>query len=278
MRVGFIGAGSMGSMLTGSFIRSGALRPSDIILSTRTLSKANALANRYPGIQIAPSNASAVLGSDLVFLCVKPLDFRSVLQEIAPSLQPWQIVVSITSPVRLEALERLIPSKAAKIIPSIVNETLAGSSLVMFGSRLEERDRALLFRLFSAISRPVQIAEEDVRVASDIASCGPAFMANLLEQFIEAAVSTTGVSRETATVLARDMLLGTARLLQNAGCSPAELQKRVSVPGGITAVALEELKDATNGAFLRVLQATHAKFAEDLEKVDASLNDSQDQP
>ncbi|MBB6636175.1 late competence protein ComER [Cohnella thailandensis] len=272
MKVGFIGAGSMGSMLTGSFIRSGALRPADILLSSRTLSKANALANRYPGLQIAPSNASAALDSDLVFLCVKPMDFRGVLQEIAPVVQPWQIVVSITSPVRISSLEEHLPCKVAKIIPSIVNETLAGSSLVMFGSRLEERDRALLFRLFSSISRPIQVAEEEVRVASDIASCGPAFMANLLEQFIEAAVSTTGIARETASVLARDMLLGTARLLQTAGCSPAELQKRVSVPGGITAAALEELKQATDGAFLRVLRTTHAKFAEDLDKVDASLN------
>ncbi|THF75026.1 late competence protein ComER [Cohnella fermenti] len=271
MKVGFIGAGSMGSMLTGSFIRSGALRPSDIILSTRTLAKANALAGRYPGLQVAPSNAAAAQGCDLIFLCVKPLDFRQVLPEIAPGLQPRQIVVSITSPVRLSALEEHLPCKIAKVIPSIANETLAGSSLVMFGSRLDERDRALIFRLFSAISRPLEIAEDEVRVASDIASCGPAFMANLLEQFIEAAVATAGIASETASVLARDMLLGTARLLQTAGCSPAELQKRVSVPGGITAAALEELKDATNGAFLRVLQATHAKFAEDLDKVEASL-------
>lgn len=36
MKVGFIGYGSMGSMLVNSFIEYGALKPEDIIISTRT--------------------------------------------------------------------------------------------------------------------------------------------------------------------------------------------------------------------------------------------------
>ncbi|CAM4000485.1 late competence protein ComER [Cohnella lubricantis] len=270
MKAGFIGAGSMGSLLTGSFLRAGAFSPSDLTVATRTRSKAEALAERYPGLVVAPANILAAQDQELIFLCVKPLDYRSVLDDIRPALRPEQTIISITSPVTIAQLEAIVPCKVAKVIPSIVNEACLGASLFMFGSRLAAADREALMRLFSAISRPVEIPEQEVRAASDLSSCGPAFMACLLEQFIDAAAST-GMDRQLATTLACEMLFGTAHILQSGFCSPEQLQKRVSVPGGITAAALEELRRATDGAFLRVLQTTHEKFAEDLRKVERSL-------
>ncbi len=271
MKIGFIGAGSMGSLLVGAFVRSGAMRPDDIVVSSRTPSKLSALAEQYPGLHIAASNREAAIGADYLFLCVKPLDFRRVLEEIAPVLTARQIVVSITSPVKVASLEELTPSKVAKIIPSVVNAVGSGASLVMWGTRLTEDDKQELWQLFSSISRPICVPEDEVRVASDLSSCGPAFMACLLERFIDAAVLSAGMERETATALACEMMLGTARLMLELPCTPAELQARVSVPGGITAVALESLRKSTRGAFLQVLYTTHEKFAEDLDRVDSSL-------
>jgi competence protein ComER len=271
MKIGFIGAGSMGSLLVGAFVRAGAMRPDDIVISSRTSSKLYSLANQYPGLQIATTNKEAAAGAHYLFLCVKPLDFRSVLDEISTVLTPDQIVISITSPVRISSLEELIPCKIAKIIPSVVNAVGSGASLVMWGSRLTEEDRSAIWHLFTAISQPISISEDEVRVASDISSCGPAFLACLLEQFIDAAVISAGMERETATELASEMMLGTARLMLEQSCSPSELQAKVSVPGGITAAALDVLRKSTRGAFLQVLYTTHEKFAEDLDRVDSSL-------
>ncbi|MBO9598927.1 MAG: late competence protein ComER [Cohnella sp.] len=270
MRIGFIGAGSMGSLLMGAFIRSGALQPTQIVASSRTHSKLSALAERYPGLQLASSNRGAVTGSDFVVLCVKPMDYRRVIEEIASSLTPNQVVISITSPVKLSQLEELLPCKVAKIIPSVVNGVGSGATLFMWGSRLSSEDREKLLRLFSSISRPIEIEEEEVRAASDLSSCGPAFLAYLLDEFILAAVSM-GMDRQTATSLASEMMLGTARLLLEYPCTPAELQEKVSVPGGITEVALDVLRKSTRGAFMDVLNTTHEKFAEDLDRVESSL-------
>jgi competence protein ComER len=272
MKIGFIGAGSMGSLLVGAFVRAGAMRPDDIVVSSRTVTRLFALADQYPGLQTVTTNQEAALGADYLFLCVKPLDFRTVLDEISPVLTSEQIVVSITSPVKISSLEEIIPCKVAKIIPSVVNAVGSGASLFMWGSRLTADDQAALWNLFAAISRPILISEDEVRVASDISSCGPAFLASLLEQFIDAAVISTGMERETATELACEMMLGTARLMLEQSCSPIELQAKVSVPGGITAAALEVLRKTTRGAFLQVLRTTHEKFAEDLDRVDNSFS------
>ncbi|MFC4599306.1 late competence protein ComER [Cohnella hongkongensis] len=271
MKIGFIGAGSMGSLLVGAFVRAGAMRPDDIVVSSRTKAKLFALAEQYPGLHVAASNREAAIGADYLFLCVKPLDFRSVLDEIAPVLTAGQVVISITSPVKVSALEELTSAKVAKIIPSVVNAVGSGASLVMWGTRLTEEEKRGLWELFSSISRPVCVSEDEVRVASDLSSCGPAFLAYLLEQFVDAAVLTAGMERQTATALACEMMLGTARLMLELPCTPAELQARVSVPGGITAAALESLRKSTRGAFLQVLYTTHEKFAEDLDRVDSSL-------
>jgi competence protein ComER len=271
MKIGFIGAGSMGSLLLGAFIRAGVMHPDHIVVSSRTPSKLSALVQQFPGLQIAANNRHAAIGSDYLFLCIKPLDFHQVLDEIASVIRPEQIIISITSPVKLSSLEEILPCKVAKIIPSVVNAVGSGASLFMWGTRLTPEDKTAIWNLFAAISRPIEIREKDVRVASDLSSCGPAFLANLLEQFIDAAVDSAGMERETATALACEMMLGTARLLLELPCSPSELQARVSVPGGITAAALDVLRQSTHGAFLDVLYTTHEKFAEDLDRVDSSL-------
>lgn len=271
MKIGFIGAGSMGSLLIGAFVKAGAMRPGDIEIATRSPAKADALALLYPGLRAASSNAEAARHADMLFLCVKPSDYRSVLSDISPVVHARQTVVSITSPVKLSQLEKLLPCKVVKVIPSIVNAALSGATLIMWGSRLTPEDRSQLTQVFSAISRPVEIREADVRAASDISSCGPAFFAYLLEAFAEAAVRRTGMSRETADTLAFEMLLGTARLLAEQGYTTRELQARVSVPGGITAAALQVLQAGTSELFDDVYRVTHQKFAEDLDKVEASL-------
>ncbi|QJD83687.1 late competence protein ComER [Cohnella herbarum] len=275
MKIGFIGAGSMGSLLIGAFVRAGAMRPGDIVVSSRTYSKLSTLADQHPGLQPVSTNMEAASGADYLFLCVKPMDFRKVIDEISSVLTKDQIVISITSPVKISSLEELLPCKVAKIIPSVVNAVGSGASLFMWGNRLSDEDQTALWKMFSSISRPIVIIEDEVRVASDISSCGPAFLACLLEQFIDAAVMSTGMERETATELACEMMLGTARLMLEQSCSPSELQAKVSVPGGITAAALEVLRKSTRGAFLQVLYTTHEKFAEDLDRVDSSLFSSE---
>ena len=67
------------------------------------------------------------------------------------------------------------------------------------------------------------------------------------------------------------MLLGTGLLLTEGGLSPADIQARVAVPGGITAKALSLLQRETGGVFNQLIRTTHAKFREDLSKVSVAF-------
>ena len=271
MKAGFIGTGSMGSILIESFLRSGALHAEQVTVSNRTPEKALALVERCPGITVAASNEEVVKNSSVVFLCIKPLEFKNVLSEIQNIVDAEQIVVSITSPVLVSQLEELLPCKIAKVIPSITNFAFGGAALCMYGTSMNDDDKEKLEQLLAHISTPVRISEEYARTASDLSSCGPAFLAFFLQNFIDAATEETGIPREQATRLASEMLLGTGKLLTQAGFTPQTLQKRVAVPGGITAEGLRMLADEMNGTFNRLIRTTHGKYAEDLAKVKMML-------
>jgi competence protein ComER len=271
MIAGFIGTGSMGSILIEAFIQSGALNPKQIIASNRTPEKVEQLAKLYPGLERAHSNIDVVRKSDLIFLCVKPGEYKKVIDEIQLAVLPAQIVVSITSVVAISHLEQLLPAKISKVIPSITNYVLSGAALCMYGSRIEHEDQVLLEHLLAHISSPIRISEEHTRICSDLSSCGPAFFSYLIQCFIDAAVEETGIPYAEARLLASEMVLGTGKLLTTGGFTPAALQQRVCVPGGVTAEGISVLQSELQGVFNHVVQATHAKYKEDLEKSESLL-------
>ncbi|NOU95507.1 late competence protein ComER [Paenibacillus sp. LMG 31456] len=268
MRVGFIGTGSMGSILIEAFIQSGALNPEQIVATNRTISKVERLAATYSGLKVARSNIDVVRHCDILFLCVKPTEFKTVIDDIKIEASPEQIIVSITSPVLIRQLEDLLPSKIAKIIPSITNFVFSGATLCVYSDRMADEDIELLENLLSHISAPIRISEANTRISSDLSSCGPAFLAFFIQKFIDASVEETGISREEATQLASEMTLGTGKLLTTGGFSPEALQKSVAVPGGITAEGLHMMEKELRGLFNNLIHTTHAKYEEDLEKVE----------
>ncbi|MCM3635468.1 late competence protein ComER [Paenibacillus camelliae] len=271
MNIGFIGAGSMGSLLIEAFIIAEAVEPNQISVSNRTYSKVEQLACKFPGLQAKQTNTAVVQQADIVFLCIKPHEFAHVISEIKPFVRDEQLIVSITSPVQLSHLEQELNCHIAKIIPSITNKMWSGATLCIYSEQIDEAHQTMLEQLLAYISEPIRIEESYTRIVSDISSCGPAFMSFFLQQFVDAAVEETGISRDAAMMIASNMMLGTGLLLTEGGMTPEEVQRRVAVPGGITAKALAMLKKDSTGLFNSLIRTTHAKYFEDVEVVSAQF-------
>lgn len=267
MRIGLIGTGSMGSLLIDAFINFGAIEPQQLFISNRSIEKPLILSERHKGLNVCSNNIETVTKCDVLFVCVKPLQFVSLIQEIKDHVRNDQIFVSITSPVQLQHLEDHLLCKIAKVIPSVTHKVGSGASLVMYGGRIQEKDKQLLHDLLSFISTPIEIKESQARINSDFTSCGPAFMSFFLVKWIHAAVEMTGISREEITCLASEMMLGTGKLLTQGGLTPLQLQELVAVPGGITAQALSQLDRSLDGVFHNLITTTHNKYDEDVDKL-----------
>ncbi|WP_110926934.1 late competence protein ComER [Bacillus massiliglaciei] len=264
MKLGIIGTGNMGTILIESWLESGTVIPADLIITNRTPKKAAALKEKYRGIEVASTAVDIAKKADILFICVKPLQIHSLLQEIKSHLTRDQFVVSITSPISVSQLESELICSCARFIPSITNRALSGVSLLSFGDRCQRKWKAELTKLAEGISKPVAIEENITRVASDIVSCGPAFFSFLAQSFIQAASDTTLIDKKTATILTENMLIGLGDLLSKGFYTLPTLQEKVCVKGGITGEGIKVLEEETGDMFKHLFQATHGKFAEDL--------------
>lgn len=274
-RIGFIGTGSMGTILIEALLSSKALSPGQIMIGNRTPAKSERLAELYPGLVVAPSNAELAEAAKVLLLCVKPLEYKVLLEQITPVLTPEHLLITITSPIKLSLLEERVPCAVARVVPSITNAARSGISLCEFGSRIDEAQKQYILKLFSSISHPTMVSEAFLRVTSDITSCGPAFLSYILQQMIQEAVNETGISEDAATYLTTQMFIGMADLLKEDIFTLPSLQQRVCVPGGITGEGLIPLKEGISGLFTEVYRRTHAKFAEDQELVEQRLTNHQ---
>lgn len=256
-RYGFIGTGSMGSMLVRHFLKTGVMSHQEVTVCSRTGISARALAAET-GISVGGSCIEVVRDSDVVFICVRPLDVRSVLTEISGQLRETTLLVSIAGCVSIENLGRWTTpgTRCARIIPSITAEEHSGISLVAWGPGVMPGDKELIFSLFSAICTPVEIDEKYIEIYSDLTSCAPALFASMMQEYAAAAVRREKIPPALAEYLVRHTLIGTAWLLTQKETDFGNIISRVATKGGITEEGVTVLHRRLPGVFDEMLDAT----------------------
>ena len=243
MKIGFIGAGSMGAMLVRALVRAAAINPAEIWISNRSRDKLEQLTAEVPGIQTG-ENADVARECQVIFLCVKHTDTESAVHSMRGELRGDQLLVTLAGPVAFTWLESRVPCRVAKVVPAVTQEALKGACLVTWGSRITEQDVATLRGLLERISVPVIVPEEHRRACATLASAGPAFVAWMLGAMAEVAcASQPGLAPEIATELAREMAIGTAALLSDQGWTFDAIVRRVATPGGMTERGIEVLSE-----------------------------------
>ncbi|MCT2537627.1 late competence protein ComER [Aquibacillus koreensis] len=273
MKWGVIGTGNMGEILIDSWMTSHVVKQEDLHITNRTINKAYAIQDRYPNVHVCETAEKVVKEADILYICVKPLEIHSLLTDLYPYLSEDQCIVSITSPFSVERLESLVPCQVARMIPSITNRAKSGVTLATFGSRITKEMEGYLLQSANLYSTPQLIEDNITRIASDIVSCGPAFFGYLAEQYILAATEETNVSKELASDLTEKMFIGFGKLLEDGHYSLPELIDKVCVKGGVTGEGIRAIDANLGELFHSLIEATHDKFKEDVEKISHQLLD-----
>jgi len=249
----------MGNMLVRVLLRLRSLSSEEIWAANRSPVKVDALALDFPGIHVA--NAKQIAAKcDLIFLCVSAADTAVVLAQMDGELHPAQLLVTTAAAIPLGILENRVPCRVAKLIPSITQEIGAGIALLMYGKRCTPEDRNLLENVLGCISKPVAINESLARPVIGLTSGGPALLAYLLQSMMDEAVrSNAELSPELASELVQETAHATTRLFSEASMTTEEIIRRVAVPGGMTALALEVLSQHVPQAWQAVFQRTRER-------------------
>lgn len=271
-RIAILGTGSMGSAILAGLLAAG-FDPERVAVSTKSEASARKLTDQYAVAAhaletSAEANRLAVAGADVVLVGVKPAYVASTLAEVADSLAPDALVISVAAGITNATMEAAVKPGVRVIrsmpnTPAIVGRAVTGLAK---GSRASEVDLAVATQLFQTVGRVVVVDESQIDALSTISGSGPAYVFYFIEQLTKAAIDH-GFSAEQAAVLVNGTFLGAAELVAATGKAPADLRRQVTSPNGTTERAIavfdqanlaEVFKQATDAALARARELAAA--------------------
>jgi pyrroline-5-carboxylate reductase len=223
-----------------------------VLVSDAGSGRARKLAEELGG-EAFSSNLEVAERADLVMLCHKPAQLRTVASEIAGSVKA---VASVLGPTPISVLQQEYPGVPVfRLMPNTPVEVQRG--IVCYAAapdvpaELEREVLALLQRLGSVVT----LDEHLIGPASAVMGVGPAYQALLAEAQVDAAVRH-GLAPTLAGRLVAETMAGTAMLLAARDYDTLAVRREVSSPGGSTARGLAALeRGGVRSAFQSAIDA-----------------------
>jgi len=267
--IAFLGAGSMARAVLAGLLKPTVTVTGGIRTTNRSAAKAAELAGT-DGVtawatETEPNaNRLAVAGAGIVIVAVKPAMVPDLLAEIADSLEPGTLVVSVAAGVTIATFEKHLPAGVAVIrsmpnTPAVVGMAVTGLSA---GTRSTAAQMDLATALFETVGEVLVVPEEKIDALSTISGSGPAYVFYLIEQLTLTAIDKGFTPAEAATMV-NGTFLGASALLAVSDLGPSELRRQVTSPKGTTERAVQQLETGDlKGLFDRATDAALARAQE----------------
>lgn len=242
-RIAVLGAGNIGAAMIGGILKGGVADCHHLMATEASPERAQQIAERFSIPVKLGGNREAARWAEVLILAVKPLTVPQVLEEIREELRADQILVSLAAAVPIALIEKLISKRlpifrAMPNIPVVVDE---GATAVAANGAVTAEQRALVESIFAAVGYVVFVEEELMHAVTALSGSGPAYIYMVIEALIEGGLKM-GLSREVATRLTEQTVLGAAKLVRETALHPAILKDQVITPGGVTISAIHELE------------------------------------
>ena len=248
--IAFLGAGSMARAVLSGLRAPHVTVDGGIRATNRTAAKAAELAGLSGVTALATdddpaANRTAVAGARIVVVAVKPAMVPDLLVEIADSLEPGTLVISVAAGVTVATFESRLPESVAVIrsmpnTPAVVGKAVTGLSA---GTRSSDADLELARTLFDTVGDVLVVPEAKLDALSTISGSGPAYVFYLIEQLTKTAIDK-GFTPEEAATMVNGTFIGASMLLAASDSTPAELRRQVTSPHGTTERAVQQLEQA----------------------------------
>ncbi|HEX6160379.1 MAG TPA: pyrroline-5-carboxylate reductase [Thermoanaerobaculia bacterium] len=239
--IGFLGAGNMAEAMLRGLLR-GMFTPEQISASGPREERMRELRDAY-GINATTDN-KVPASADIVILSVKPQILRRALDEVADTISPDALVISIAAGVPVGAISARLKSgtRVVRAMPNTPALVDAAATAIAGGEHARESDLEEARRIFDAIGLTVILEESQLDAVTGLSGSGPAYVFLILEALSDAGVKV-GLSRRTAQLLAAQTLLGSAKLLLETNEHPGRLKDMVTSPGGTAITGLHTLEN-----------------------------------
>jgi pyrroline-5-carboxylate reductase len=262
-QVAFLGGGRMAEALISGLIRSGGRTVEEITVTCRREERARELAGKY-GIHATLDNGEAVRGSNVIVLMAKPQDMEVLIDQVRADVGADDLVITFAAGIRTSFVEKHLPDGVPVVrvmsnVPVMVDEAM---SVIAAGSHATDEHLQVAEELLGYVGKVLRLKESHLDAVTATSGSGPAYFFLLAEAMIEACI-LLGLSRDVATELIIQTMLGSAKMLRDTGKHPVELREMVTSPGGTTIEAIRHLEEAgVRAAFLNAIDAARKRSLE----------------
>ena len=236
--------------MMGGIVRAGLARPENCLASD-VKSEARDAFSAATGVEAAQDNLEVLRRCDVILLAVKPQNMAEVLAGLKSGAEARHLFVSIAAGIRTVFIEKALGASARVVcvMPNTPALLGCGAAGVAPGRQATPGDTALTLKLMNAVGSAVEIAESQMDAVTALSGSGPAYFFRFVEHLIEAGVEQ-GLPVKVAEKLAKQTILGAARMLTERPETPAQLRAAVTSPGGTTEAALKVFDAGGLGALV----------------------------
>jgi pyrroline-5-carboxylate reductase len=239
-KIAIIGGGNLGISIAEGLLTAGFTAAGNITITRRNIALLQPLAEK--GISITSDNTAAARAADVILLAVKPFQIRDILRELAPSLNPAQMVISVVTGISISDLQTDLPG-SVPVFRAMPNTAIAirESMTCISYARAGKEQVDWVLDLFNQLGRVVLIDEKLMDAATVLGACGTAYAMRYIRANIQGGIEI-GFDAATASLIAAQTVKGAAELLLQKGTHPEYEIDKVTTPKGCTIAGLNEME------------------------------------
>jgi pyrroline-5-carboxylate reductase len=238
-KIAILGGGNLGTSLAKGLLVSGQFTNQQLIMTEKRESRINYLRNL--GFQVTENNRDAISGADIIIMSVKPQQFTSLAEEIAPALTPLQIVVSTVTSITFEEIEKILGKRPFfRIMPNTALEICESMTCISHKNTTRESED-LIQSIFEKMGKTLVIPEDMMGAATVVGACGIAFALRFMRAMSQGGIEI-GFNSEMSQLITAQAVKGAARLIIETSNHPEKEIDKVTTPQGITISGLNEME------------------------------------
>lgn len=239
-KIAIIGGGNLGTAIAWGLIKSEFVPAQQITVTKRNLNTLVGL--EAAGVEVSTDNKMAVRNADTVILAIKPFQVKEVLEQVAPELQPQQILISVVTGISLEELRSVVKTPLS-VFRAMPNTAIAiQESMTCISSTQKNEDHTkYVSDLFSTLGKISFIDEKLMNAATVLGACGTAYAMRYIRANIQGGIEI-GFDAATASLIAAQTVKGAAELLLTTHTHPEQEIDKVTTPKGCTIAGLNEME------------------------------------
>ena len=261
VRIGFIGAGTMGQALIKGLLTHG-VSPKRLAVAEQNPDTRRRVAQQFH-LHVHSQNLHVARDASVIILAVKPQQVPEVVSMLAPHLGRRHLVISIAAGITLRWLKARLPGvPVIRVMPNLPATVAQGFSAITASRDTTSSHRALARAIFSAVGEVVELPERYFDAVTAVSGSGPAYLFYLIQAWEDAARALGLPSAVSANAI-RQTLRGSTRLLEVSDEPASTLIARVASKGGTTEAALKVLaKRKVSASFVEALRAAARRSRE----------------